>query len=124
VLVACLQRRKIRVKRRGWVALVTPFIGAAGGRGRRGGVRCGVRVEERDERREGGLALRSVAGTGLWPTDVGRRRIRICKLGFSLLSQFIGLLLLDHGIIQIFGLESQIISGNSIGGMGSLQHLG
>jgi hypothetical protein len=50
--------------------------------------------------------------------------LRICKLGLSLLLRLVSLLLLDHGIIQIFGFGSQVITGSSIGGLGSLQRLG
>jgi hypothetical protein len=51
-------------KRKGRVTSVMPFIGVAGGRGRKGGVRGGVRVEERDGWREGAQVRRLTAGTG------------------------------------------------------------
>jgi hypothetical protein len=71
-----LAKEEERGKRKGWAAFVMPLIGVAGGRGRRGGVRGSVHVKERDKRREVGLARRSVAGTGPWPTGTGRRRTR------------------------------------------------
>jgi hypothetical protein len=74
VLVACLRRRKRREKRKGRAASVTPFISAVGDRGRRGG--SGVKFAwKRETCREGeGLAPRSAAGTGPWPTGTGGRR--------------------------------------------------
>jgi hypothetical protein len=69
VVVACLRRRKRGGKRKGWAASVTPFIDMAGGRGRRGGVRGGVRMEERDGRGEGGPS----AAVGDRPVADGRR---------------------------------------------------
>jgi hypothetical protein len=68
VLMTFLRRRKRGKKRKGQVASVMPFIGAVG---EGEGVRCGVRMEERDGRREGGLARRSAAGTGPWPMGMG-----------------------------------------------------
>jgi hypothetical protein len=74
VVVACLRRRKRGGKRKGWAASVTPFIDMAGGRGRRGGVRGGVCMEERDELRDGGpsAAVRSSP----CPTGVGGPHMR------------------------------------------------
>jgi hypothetical protein len=71
---AVLAKEEERGKRKGRAASMTPFIDAAGGRGRRGGVRGGVCMEERDERRDGGpsAAVRSSP----CPTGVGGPHMR------------------------------------------------
>jgi hypothetical protein len=50
--------------------------------------------------------------------------LRFCELHLSLLPQCVGLLLPDYRIIQLFELGSQVVAGNSIGSLCSVQCLG
>jgi hypothetical protein len=50
--------------------------------------------------------------------------LKISKFGLGLFPSGVTLLLLDYHVIQLFGVGSQIISGNSMSGLGSLQRLG